>query len=334
MRKGRVGLQKEVSRIFTGIQLPKKDGADTGKGPACGEQRQVTAPKPVIPQKPVTVPKPAVAPAPVITPAPVAAKTPVVTPAPEVTAKPIVEPVPVVSPAAVVKAEPIPQPKPFTIPEPAQSGVSAQNRPAYTSAVKQNVYEPPAKATRQAVYEPPPIAAAHAKQPKLEPLHKPPFYAPLLKSLQGVTAKLLAPKPGVNPGKQKAMLALMAVLPVVFIFVLSKVLLPAAPSGGTPSNKAAAAVAFDGKINWELPPVFPENIRDPMVFGAVAQNQENAGRPLVKGIVYSEDNPCAVVGERIVSPGDVVDGVTVVKINRDSVEFAMGDKNWSQKVAR
>jgi hypothetical protein len=55
---------------------------------------------------------------------------------------------------------------------------------------------------------------------------------------------------------------------------------------------------------------------------------------VVKGIVYSEDNPCAVVGDRIVSAGDTVGGATVVKINPDSVEFTMGDKNWTQKVER
>ena len=71
-----------------------------------------------------------------------------------------------------------------------------------------------------------------------------------------------------------------------------------------------------------------------LVFGSVTQTKENSGKPIVKGIVFSEDNPCAVVGDRIVSVGDVVQEATVVKINSDSVEFAKGDETWVQKVER
>jgi hypothetical protein len=74
-----------------------------------------------------------------------------------------------------------------------------------------------------------------------------------------------------------------------------------------------------------------------MVFGAKPKDkkeEENTNRPAVKGIVYSEDNPCAVVGDRIVSAGDVVQGATVVKINPDGVEFTRGDESWTQKVER
>jgi type II secretory pathway component PulC len=127
------------------------------------------------------------------------------------------------------------------------------------------------------------------------------------------------------------------VLFVVFVFVLFKVLrTPSVSSTKIGNNSAASAsTAFNGKIDWELPPPYPENLRDAMVFGPVTQTQEgNRDRPVVKGIVYSEDNPCAVVGDRIVSAGEVVQGATVVKINPDSVEFTKGDENWTQKVER
>jgi hypothetical protein len=129
---------------------------------------------------------------------------------------------------------------------------------------------------------------------------------------------------------------------VVFIIVLTQVLRSPSKSAATAAKIAAnATAAFNGKIDWALPPLYPENLRDPMGFAgsfAQAQNQtqaqETITRPVVKGIVYSEDNPCAVVGDRIVSAGDEVDGATVVKINPDSVEFAAGDKKWTQKVER
>lgn len=52
----------------------------------------------------------------------------------------------------------------------------------------------------------------------------------------------------------------------------------------------------------------------------------------VNGIIYSTDNPCAVVGSRIVSVGDVVNGATVVKINPKSVEFERDNNKWTQYV--
>jgi type II secretory pathway component PulC len=136
------------------------------------------------------------------------------------------------------------------------------------------------------------------------------------------------------------MIVLTPVLMLVFISVITNMFLKSDPTKAKQAAKAASASAavFDGKINWELPPPYPQNLRDPTSFGTLAPvNQaqtETDNRLVVKGIVYSEDNPCAVVGDRIVSKGDVVDGATVVKINPDSVEFSAGDKNWTQKVQR
>jgi hypothetical protein len=53
---------------------------------------------------------------------------------------------------------------------------------------------------------------------------------------------------------------------------------------------------------------------------------------LVTGIVYSADKPCAAVDGKIVHEGDVISGVTVVKIYRDSIKFSKKSKNWEQKV--
>ena len=48
--------------------------------------------------------------------------------------------------------------------------------------------------------------------------------------------------------------------------------------------------------------------------------------------MYSEDNPTAVVGKKIVHVGEKVSGATVVGIDKDSVEFEMNGKEWTQKV--
>jgi hypothetical protein len=155
-----------------------------------------------------------------------------------------------------------------------------------------------------------------------------------LKIWEQVKAKLLTPKRGTSPARQKMMILVAPVLVVVLLVVVVQAIKKEPGTAAKPSKKASVAVAFDGKINWEMPAVIPDNLRDPMVFGATGPDKETTSGPVVKGIVYSADNPCAVVGDRIVSAGDTVGGATIVKINPDSVEFSMGDKNWTQKVER
>jgi hypothetical protein len=275
MHKRRAGLQKDVSKIFTGIRIPRQDAPEAATPPAA------PAPAKYIPPKP--------------------------------------------KPTA-------PTPRPFTIPEPTQYTPPAPKQTTYSPpAPKQTAYEPP----KQTIYESPAFVPI-VRQPQPEPLPKPHKQIPLLKIWGQIKARLLDSKPGGDSRRHKIMILVMPVLFVVFVVVVTKVLrTPAQPAQKPNSPSLGTVVAFNGKIDWELPPPYPENLRDPMVFGTVVtQTQEEASRPVVKGIVYSEDNPCAVVGDRIVSPGDVVQGATVVKINRDSVEFAIEDKNWTQKVER
>lgn len=51
----------------------------------------------------------------------------------------------------------------------------------------------------------------------------------------------------------------------------------------------------------------------------------------LKGILYSEDNPSALIGETVVAEGDIIDGVKVVKIHRDTVEFEKDGERWTQR---
>jgi hypothetical protein len=52
----------------------------------------------------------------------------------------------------------------------------------------------------------------------------------------------------------------------------------------------------------------------------------------VNGILYSEDNPTALIGHQIVHEGDDVDGVSVIKVHKDKVEFAKNGRKWTQAV--
>lgn len=53
---------------------------------------------------------------------------------------------------------------------------------------------------------------------------------------------------------------------------------------------------------------------------------------LVTGIFYTEDNPSAVVGGKIVHEGDAMKNVKVVKIHTSKVEFEKNGTKWSQRV--
>jgi hypothetical protein len=58
----------------------------------------------------------------------------------------------------------------------------------------------------------------------------------------------------------------------------------------------------------------------------------HGGGLIVKGIVYSEDKPSAVIDSQIVHQGEKIGGVTVVKINKNNVEFEVDGKTWTQEV--
>jgi hypothetical protein len=53
----------------------------------------------------------------------------------------------------------------------------------------------------------------------------------------------------------------------------------------------------------------------------------------VRGILYSQDKPSAIIGNKIVHLNDKIDNATVVQIDRDFVVFEKDGKRWTKKVA-
>lgn len=154
-------------------------------------------------------------------------------------------------------------------------------------------------------------------------------------SLEQIKAKLFARKPGVNASRQKAMIILVPVLFVVFISVLVWVFGTGSGKPNlSPKPNATKSVAAVDKIAWQKPAAWPEGLRDPMQFGSIATTVVGTATLVVKGIVYSQNEPSALVGTEIVRQGDEVSGATVVKINKDSVEFEMNGESWTQQVQR
>jgi hypothetical protein len=160
---------------------------------------------------------------------------------------------------------------------------------------------------------------------------------------QQIKNKLSKPKPGVSTTKQKAMVVMM---PLLFIVLISMVLKGGvfgtsaghteAPVEDTASGGVTAGA--NTKIDWEIPAPYPTTLRDPMrlVQVEIPQTGQTETRKtiklIVKGILYSEDNPSAVIGNSIVHEGETIRGVSIIKISQDSVEFEMNGKKWTQKV--
>ncbi len=293
----KTGLHKGVEAIFKGVKVPRGDDA------------QETAPAPV--QKTVEGPSPA---SPVKRPAEAAKsvsgetsqrggqmglpKTPAQQPPPHVPA----------APSHMTPNRPKPQPK-------LQPKVQQPAQPAPKSA-------PSAKRTSSA-------ALQASKKLFVEKVWAP------------VKNKFLTPKEGASSSRQKTMVILVPVLFVVFIVVLAATL--RGPSGRkatkdqfSPSNRAGAA-ADGGGIAWQRPAMYPQNLRDPMRFGSISTVENAEAEPdklVVKGILFSEDNPSAVIGDQIVHQGEKVANITIVKINSDSVELELDGKKWTQKVQK
>ena len=191
---------------------------------------------------------------------------------------------------------------------------------------------------------PTPPKAAPAPPPKAAPPKPPRRTGSIIKTtrqpqwqqkLEQIKNKLFASKPGLSTTRQKTMTILIPVLFIVLIFVLTQVLsTPSRSSAKTHEPESTAALAASTAVKWQTPEPYLANLRDPMQFGPAAIGQATAGGLIIKGIVYSEDNPSAVIDDKIVHEGDKVFGATILKINKDSVDFEMEDKKWTQKVQR
>jgi hypothetical protein len=180
-----------------------------------------------------------------------------------------------------------------------------------------------------------PPEAAPAKQPKAYTAIKAAGQTPWRRTLEQIKNKLLATKLAVTTTKQKITVILAPVLFVVLIFVFIRAF--SSPSqkitGPGTSGQVKAAAGPDSKVGWQLPSPYPATLRDPMQFSS-ATSQTGTGELIVKGIVYSEDNPSAVIGDQIVHQGDKILDVIILKINENSVEFETNGKKWMQNVQR
>ena len=163
-------------------------------------------------------------------------------------------------------------------------------------------------------------------------------------SWKQITSKLCAAKPGASNTKQKAMVVM---VPVLFIFLVIFVLrggvfgtsVHNAEAGDENDNAGVVSAGLNVQIDWEIPEPYPTTLRDPMQLTPVVTGTNQAETKelvqlIVKSILYSEDNSSAIISNRIVHEGDQIQGASITKIYKDSVEFEMNGKKWTQGIQR
>ena len=155
--------------------------------------------------------------------------------------------------------------------------------------------------------------------------------------------------------RQKAMFFFMTILFVGFGLAVVRAVNPSLLTGPTPvktePQTVKLAVAVARSIQWNIPESYPLDLPDPMErFIAKPQLDPQLHLPfdpqtdpqtdpqpepspkdliVIKGILYSDDRPSVIIGEEILSEGDLVEGAIIKKINRNHVVFEWKDQTWS-----
>jgi hypothetical protein len=132
---------------------------------------------------------------------------------------------------------------------------------------------------------------------------------------------------------------LILVLTSTFSRRLAKKKATSALKEATAAAKATAS-SSDTQIDWDIPPEYPDTLRDPMettsppppVTGkwleeSVVVLEDGEQQTLIdvgialRSILWAESGRSIVVSNEILYEGDTILGVTIKKINKDSVEF-------------
>jgi len=151
--------------------------------------------------------------------------------------------------------------------------------------------------------------------------------------------KSFASKSGVSSSRQKAGITLFVIFSTALVIVLLRPYFTSSrntTSRNTRQVDAGTSAVANIEIDWPVPPVYSEDLPDPMVLGKAPQPTiiESSQDIVVRGIVVSEDRKYAVVGTNYLQEGGIVPGtkIRVIKINPNSVEFEEDGKTWTQKV--
>ena len=330
-KKNRTGLQSEVSHIFAGVPMPKKrrDHSEYPEIKPESQEPEQTTPAEKLPPEESPVQKPPEK-------QPVqsdvtAGKTPVETPAKKSSASKVqaeqeqVKETPVenlIAPELQVEKIPVEQPPVVEPPVELPSAPFSQaiEIPEYEEPVEKLQDLPAVKPIKSGIIE--------------KNTERIPRKIPVISK-----GKRVKSKSGVSSRRQITMVILVIALSILLFFLLVKPFSQNSRnlvrSGANISTVPPLSLGANDKavvINWSAPPVYPTEIRDPMLLSSQQQFNSKTWKPDLVGIVYNENQKYAIIGTEIVEEGYEINGVKLVKINKDSVEFERDGQNWTQEV--
>jgi hypothetical protein len=164
----------------------------------------------------------------------------------------------------------------------------------------------------------------------------------LLGQLREFVGRFFASGPGADSSQKKKMLLLVPAMIVVLVIVYMRLF--SGPTGTIPvqpTTSTGIAGVVSTEINWQLPDVYPDSLRDPMRAASVIRPTvdrngnienpvENVPQLDLRVIMWS-DNPSILIGTVILHEGEEINGVKILKINKDSIEFEKDGKKYEQK---
>ncbi|MHC4881069.1 MAG: hypothetical protein ACYTEN_06875 [Planctomycetota bacterium] len=152
---------------------------------------------------------------------------------------------------------------------------------------------------------------------------------------------------GALDARQKKMAGLVGVLGVVFGVVMFISLggvgqsQATAANGTTDNQTVQTQTPTKSAQDWKTPQPLPADLRDATSTASRqtdstgdASGNFGSGELAVKGIVFSQNKPSAIINSEILTEGQSINGVTIVRITKDAVEFKSNDKQWTQQVQR
>jgi hypothetical protein len=197
-----------------------------------------------------------------------------------------------------------------------------------------------------------PVTAARA-QPAAGPVPadatgmSAPARRPLSKPKKRTALQSFRKKERTGSSRQTLVTCLIPVLVIALVVVLKHPLSArsAAQAAGGPPRRATGPVSADVQIAWEIPLPYDLAGRDPMKGtpppvvavednGTAAAAREPLVELIVTGILYSPDNPAALVDTQVVHEGEQISGATVEKIEKDGIQFERNGRRWKQTVTQ
>ncbi len=183
-----------------------------------------------------------------------------------------------------------------------------------------------------------PVPETHAAWPKTSAGKRPKRV-----TRRKVRTKVRSRRKKPKNGRQIAMTILIPALAVTLLVLVRKPteVSPAAAAATLDTVSVASAAVGEVEIDWEVPPAYQPGGRDPMRLAPpqiqheeYVETRATVGERLdIKGLLYSDDRPAAIIGTRLLHEGEQIAGMTVIRIERDGVEFEMNGQRWKQTVS-